>query len=38
MTDADWKELQRDMEREEMITAAVETLAARLAPVIGRDQ
>jgi hypothetical protein len=69
MTDAVWKELQRDMEREEMITrareryrwfaegaragmlqaledvaqsktleAAVETLAARLAPVIGRDQ
>jgi hypothetical protein len=69
MTDADWKELQRDIERDEMITrareryrwfaegaragmlqaledvansetleAAIETLAARLAPVIGRDQ
>jgi len=69
MTDAEWKEMQREIERDEQVArareryrwfaegartgmlqaledvarsetleAAVETLAARLAPVIGRDQ
>jgi hypothetical protein len=69
MTDAEWKEMQREIERDEQVArareryrwfaegartgmlqaledvarsetleAAIETLAARLAPVIGRDQ